>query len=492
MQALCSAFAIISGGAGTGKTYTLSRLVVMLVRGLGLNPKRIALVAPTGKAVNRLASSLKHEFAVLSQQASFEKLQDVYSQLHIQTIHRLLGIHPVDGRCRYDQERLLPFDCVILDEASMVDLALMHKLLRATAADTRVIIVGDPKQLPSVETGCLLADMVASAQTQPSAASLAFFSHINPLFDAKAHENTNVQEPTPSHDFLVSLQQVRRSEGALVSLAQATLNKDIGGIYSAQCEQFSFSQSLIHSQEPAQLNEILDRYIIPNVEKTVSATSVDAAWQSLHEYACLVPNRKGYAGVEWLNQKIEQVLSHRYSWIQMNKAYQGKAIMITQNDYSLGLYNGDIGIIWPDNNGDFWAFFPYQEKPYQEKPSQEPPKESADENSEIENTHTGKSRIGKIDKGASPSFQAYSLFTLPSYESVFAMTIHKTQGSEYQHVDIILPQHTKQYLSNELIYTALTRAKKSVRVFADKASFEQGVQREVNRVSGIANKFLAR
>jgi len=141
---------------------------------------------------------------------------------------------------------------------------------------------------------------------------------------------------------------------------------------------------------------------------------------SLHEYACLVPNRKGYAGVEWLNQKIEQVLSHRYSWIQMNKAYQGKAIMITQNDYSLGLYNGDIGIIWPDNNGDFWAFFPYQEKPYQEKPSQEPPKESADENSEIENTHTGKSRIGKIDKGASPSFQAYSLFTLPSYESVFA------------------------------------------------------------------------
>ncbi|WP_371194468.1 exodeoxyribonuclease V subunit alpha [Glaciecola sp. SC05] len=444
MNALVSKFAIISGGAGTGKTYTVSRLLLTLVRGLKLQPRRIGLIAPTGKAANRLASSLKFELAQFAKLPEFSDVNTLFSKVEVQTVHRLLGIHPVDGRCKYDQHRLLPFDCIILDEASMVDLSLMHKLLRATDSRCKFVMVGDPNQLPSVEAGCLLADLVASTAPELSRQSVNQLQALNPKLRVNI-EHFSAQ-PASKNQYLVSLQQGKRSEKGVTALAEAVLGGDYAALVNTFEQTVAFHNIAIDASHSEGLVKILTDSVLPQIAKTLSAQSIIEAWQALTEYACLTPNRRGYGGVEWVNAFIERALSQKFAWVESNQPYKGKPIMINQNDYSLGLFNGDVGIMWPDNKGELWAYFPAQE---------------------------------------AGSFQAFSLYTLPAYDPVYAMTIHKTQGSEYAQVDIILPLQSAHYLSRELLYTGVTRAKKQIRIFTDEQTLKAAVRQKIERVSGI-------
>lgn len=444
MHALVSQFAIISGGAGTGKTYTVSRLLMMLTRGLGISPRRIGLIAPTGKAANRLATSLQQELARLTNLPEFSNSATVYSQISVQTVHRLLGIHPIDGRCKYDGHRLLPFDCIILDEASMVDLSLMHKLMRATGSHCKLIMVGDPNQLPSVEAGCLLADLVAIAQPRLSSHRIAQLGMLNPhlrIEPLEFHTSTHCK-----NQYLVSLQQVKRSEQGVVRLADWVLKGEADKVFDLSDANTQWQSVVIAVDHAHGLEQVLVRSVLPELAKIFTATNLLDAWRSLMDYACLIPNRRGYGGVEWVNGFVENKLSRQYPWIEAGELYQGKPIMIVQNDYNLGLFNGDVGIIWPDETGELWAYFP---------------------------------------SGHSEQFQAFSLYTLPAFDAVYAMTIHKTQGSEYQHVDIILPHHTAKYLTRELLYTGVTRAKKQVRIFTDQPTLQAAITQKVQRVSGI-------
>lgn len=443
-NALTSRFSVISGGAGTGKTYTLSRILMVLLYAFDLHARRIGFVAPTGKAANRLATSLMQEMISLTSRSDFAKYQSMLQYIEVQTVHRLLKIHPIDGRCKYDEHRPLPFDYLILDEASMVDLSLMHKLLRATAANCKVIMVGDPNQLPSVDAGCLLADLVACGAPVMSQQRAKQLLSLNPNLQINIDDFDRSSEP--KNQYLVSLQKGKRSNQAVYDFAHAVLVGDATAVLRTANQSVTLHHSVVCNEQVNAFKQLLDCDVVPQLAASLSAPHLAQAWEALSQYACLIPNRRGFAGVDWVNAYVEYALSRRFAWVELGQAYRGKPIMISQNDYNLGLFNGDIGIIWPDDKGELWAYFP---------------------------------------SAQSAEFQQYSLYTLPAYDAVFAMTIHKTQGSEYQHVDVILPQHSAQYLTRELLYTGVTRAKKQLRVFSDEQTLVAAVKQKVERVSGV-------
>nr|WP_136249637.1 exodeoxyribonuclease V subunit alpha [Ningiella ruwaisensis] len=468
MHALYNQFSIITGGAGTGKTYTLSRLVAFLLCASEskIHASKIALLAPTGKAVNRLFNSMQHEFTALEKTLQTPLLQQL-AQMQIQTIHRLLGINPSHGGSKYDEFRKLNLDCVIVDEASMVDLALMHRLFSALPEDCKIVLVGDPNQLPSVETGSLLADLVAIAPKTISTSRLAKYSSQNPFLIARCDDG----QPKASLDYVVRLQAVRRSNGEIVRLAEAVLEGNVADTMSClkltsqaaasepNALYAQWVQQHISQVNSSALSKLITDELLHNYHALFTATSLEQAWQAISSYACLLPNRRGFAGTEHVNQLIEQGLATRYAQVQVGQAYLGKPILVTQNDYNLGLFNGDVGFLWHDEAynsleqkegmskaADLWAFFP------------------------------SKSGDG---------FDKLSIYTLPAYELTYAMTIHKTQGSEFKHVDIILPESSQRYATRALLYTGVTRAKDSVRIIADEQTLKSAIKKQVHRVSGI-------
>lgn len=450
--AVINRFSVISGGPGTGKTYTAVRIMALLLgQALGrdaLKSFKIALAAPTGKAAARLQESVRRAGTSLQCDSA---VRDVIPDEAF-TIHRLLGFRHGSPYFRYGYKNPLPYDAVIVDEASMVDLALMAKLVQAVPETSRLVLLGDMDQLASVEAGAVLGDICNAG------AESGFSKKFRAVIQELTGDSIPNEGRTPGllRDCITVLQKSRRfgSESEINALAKAVnrgdqdlavqvLRGEHGGLKpdtsrSVYWHEFPLTGDLKEALKDRVLNGYKDylRAIVP--EKAIS---------SFERFRILCVHRHGLFGVVNLNGMVEEILSDRNLIPRGRLWYPYRPVMVTRNDYTLKLFNGDVGIAMPDpdTGRDLRVFF-------------------------ISSDGTKRS---------------FPPGRLPEHETVFAMTVHKSQGSEFDKVLFVLPLKQSQILTRELIYTGITRAVNEVELWAEERVFRAGVKNRIQRNSGL-------
>lgn len=457
-------FSVIAGGPGTGKTYTVTKLLAALIM---LNNSKvldrgeinstysldISLVAPTGKAAQRLSES------IISAISGFKGLIDDHVLAAIpteaQTIHRLLGVIPNSPNFRHNQNNLLTCDILLIDEVSMVDLPMMARIFRALKRETKVILLGDADQLPSVAVGSVLADIAPRPHCGYSRDNFQYLAQVCQL-DVQ-HISEAFEQTNHCSDHLSFLKTSRRfdGEGEIGRLATHVIQGEDSiswQLLQQSSENIKSQLSLTDSELDSWLSPLIKEYY----QEISQCVSIDDAFALLSQFRILCVTRQGEFGVDAINQWVKDKLRSYAgkAWGQSQENYHGMPIMISENDYRLGLFNGDIGLLWRanDSTDQLMAFF-------------EQPK-----------TQEGKTCY----KTLLPS-------RLPKYDSVYAMTIHKTQGSEFSHVAMLLPKQVNNLLlSRELLYTGITRAKEQLTIATNKQTWQQGVVSVVKRYSGLS------
>lgn len=431
-NALLQAFTVVAGGPGTGKTYTVTRLLACLIACLPIEhdaPLVIRMAAPTGKAAQRLAESIaaaRTELAGLVPAAVLSAIPDSGT-----TLHRLLGVVRNRPGFRHNASNPLQLDVLVVDEASMVDLPLMTRLFQALPARCRVILLGDPDQLPSVAAGSVLADLAALAPCDYSAQRLAALAGLGVTLDA-------AEPGAVEANYLTTLRQSRRfdASGGIGELARQVLAGDGAG----SLQTLTTAGDVLALQDRRRSAAAVTRWLDTHYRPIAEARCLDDAFQALQRFRILCPARGGPWGVDAIN---------RVALARMNPAglahYCGKPIMITRNHHDLGLYNGDVGLLWPDDDGQLLAWFP-----------------------------------------VAGGFRPMAPGRLPEHELVYAMTIHKTQGSEFDRVALVLPEQPSAGLTRELLYTAITRARNALEVVASESVWSAAVAQRVQRDSGLA------
>ncbi|SDG03780.1 exodeoxyribonuclease V subunit alpha [Chitinophaga filiformis] len=436
-------FTIITGGPGTGKTTTVAKILAILYN---LDPSlKVALAAPTGKAAARMAESLRN-----TQLPVDETITAQFQSLTPSTIHRLLRSKKDSPYFVHNADNPLNFDVVIVDECSMIDVALFAKLLDAIGAGTRLILLGDKDQLASVEAGSLFGDLCQAQGTLNlfTAERLALINSFIPDEQRKLPlTQVKEQDPHPLFQHLVELRRSHRFSG----------EKGIGKFSKAIIAN---NQTAIQSFLPPGADEqvIIDqeyskelfRDFVSGYSAFIVENDIRTALQLLNDLRVLCAIREGEEGLYAINKTIEKIL-HDKRLIKVNADfYENRPIILTRNYYEHGLFNGDTGIIRPDELGVLMAWF-------------------EDSNGEL--------------KAVLPGY-------LTEAETVFAMTIHKSQGSEFKEVMVILPKAKDvPILTRELLYTGVTRAKQKVYVQASAAILMQTAARFVERASGIGQRF---
>ncbi len=421
-QAVLSARArrlsLIVGGPGTGKTSTVVKLLAVLVGDAiaqsGAAP-RILLAAPTGKAAQRLAEAIERARDQLPVSDAIKTAIPSAAS----TIHRALGsVHGSATRFRHHQENPLACDVFVLDEASMVDLALMRRLLDAIPTHARVVLLGDPDQLVSVEAGGVLGDLCVSAEDPQS-----------PLAPCLSRLTRSYRYPKDSGIAALSAAVHAQDFPAVLDV----LKSGMGDVkYSAAIRSASLTKALE--------GEARHHY------RALHAAELDAKLDALDRFRVLCAHRRGHGGVEELNEILARVISGRPRRPADN--YPGRPIMITHNEYTTKLFNGDVGVLHREGRGGLTAHF----------------------------------------RAGPRTVRSLSLSRLPRHESVYAMTVHKSQGSEFDQVAIVLPERPSPILCRELLYTAITRAKHAVSVHASEASLEAAVTQRSERASGLVDR----
>ncbi|MBU2870513.1 exodeoxyribonuclease V subunit alpha [Colwellia sp. E2M01] len=497
-------FSVIAGGPGTGKTYTVTKLLAALVKLEQENkaeqikqPEQgkqttsalnIALVAPTGKAAQRLSESILDAINGFKDFIDERILSDIPSQA--QTIHRLLGVIPNSPNFRHDEHNQLSYDIVLIDEVSMVDLPLMTRVFRALKESTKVILLGDADQLPSVAAGSVLADIAPrphSGYSEENQHYLADVCQLNTMQQQALSSIKTKYTLLNQTDYLTFLIKSRRfdGKGGIGLIASAVIKGDAKNSWQllnnmqADTTEPSQAETLVPEKQLVLAEGALEHWLAPLVKEyfqpIASYHDVKAAFTLLSKFRVLCATRQGDYGVEQLNETIKAYLGQSTPFhLQSSQGqngqsmlYHGLPIMINQNDYRLGLYNGDIGLIW-----------------------------------HIEDTNGIKHLMACFeDASATDGIRKILPSRLPQYESVYAMTIHKTQGSEFSHVAMVLSQtesesqnsgvsssaiNASQLLSRELLYTGITRAKKQLTIATTQAVWRQGVIGQVKRHSGLS------
>ena len=405
-MAINQAFCMITGGPGTGKTTTVVKILALLQE-LSDQPLLIALAAPTGKAAMRLQESIGFNKAALPCIAAIKSAIPE----SVTTLHRLLGAKPPSPYFRHNAKQPLVYDLVVVDEASMVDLALMSKLVDALKPGARLILLGDKDQLASVESGAVLADLTTALpqQTLELQKSHRFDEDIKNLATA-----INQQQDLEAWRLL------------------QTGNKNIALLETDLIDYISKQQ-------------------IDYLRLITARAEFSDIYKAFNRFQALCATRLGKNSVSDINHAVELSLSNKKLIHLSGLWYCGRPIMITQNNAALQLYNGDIGICLRD-------------------------KEQEDQ-------------LRVFFQRADGSIKKYLPARIPHCETVFAMTIHKSQGSEFEEVLIILPETISPVLTKELLYTAITRAKKTIKLVANEAVFFSTVRQRVQRVTGLINRF---
>jgi exodeoxyribonuclease V alpha subunit len=446
---LLKRFCVITGGPGTGKTYAIAGILALLQECAGRKNSIVRLAAPTGKAAARLGESLLQAKKNLN---CSRTVKDTIPD-EVFTIHRLL--QPIAGTpyFRYNSNNYLPADVVVVDEASMVDLALMTKLLQAVPADARLLIVGDKDQLASVEAGSVLGD-ICDRETSHGF-SKAFLKQVLMLTGLSGEQFNHLSTTgTPLQDCICVLQKNYRfsSRSGIGAISHAINQGDIERSLDLLKNPSETTVEWQAVSTPEELGRKLVPRILEGYRKYLTIQDPVLAMGAFNQFKILCALKIGPFGVQAINLLAEQALA-RENLITVNSGmgfpwYRGRPVMITQNSYNLGLYNGDIGITLPDP-------------------------QSADD------------QLMVYFQDASGGVRRFLPHRLPEHETVYAMTVHKSQGSEFNQVFLILPDRDYPLLTRELIYTGLTRARKKISIWGKETVVRTAISRKIERSSGL-------
>ena len=488
--AVRSQFSIITGGPGTGKTYTVARLLALLLA-LSNNPNalRIALAAPTGKAAARLKQSIDTALTSLSTAIGDQlPLTPLIQQIGAaRTLHGLLGARPDTRQFKHHAGNPLEIDVLIVDEASMVHLEMMASLLSALPSNAMLVLLGDKDQLASVEAGAVLGDLCTNAvlgNYSPATADYILQTTQQKLpsqFVINAAINSAINEPSTLSQQTVMLRQSQRFDVHIAALANAV---NEGRSNDAKALLINNDNGVIHWQQQATQQQLVElaifgkaklandnganntvhntanstgysAYLQQIADSNLSATSDQAAHQSwvvsvlksFDSLRVLCAVRQGNWGVTGLNETIEHALEALKLINKVGEWYVGRPVMVTKNDYGLGVFNGDIGITLQDP----------------------------------------KRKVLRVYFLEGEQVKSVLTSRLQSVETAFAMTVHKSQGSEFLHTVLALPPKTTDVLTRELIYTGITRARHFFTLITPNDNvFAEAITKQTQRASGLA------
>lgn len=444
--ALTRRISVIAGGPGTGKTTTVAKMLAALIQTGGSGRCRIRLAAPTGKAAARLSESL----GLALGQLPLSDEQKALLPADAGTLHRLLGIRPGSQRARYHAGNPLHLDVLVVDEASMIDLPMMARLIEALPTHARVIFLGDRDQLASVEAGAVLGDICAwmNAGYTPQRAQM-----LSRLTGAAVPAGEG-DAAGALRDSLCLLQKSYRfgSDSGIGLLADAVNRGDRAAVSAVFAQEFSditLRPLTTGEQYQAMLTEALSGYA-DYLQLLKAQATPGEILSAFSRYQLLCALREGPFGVSGLNAQLEQLLARRgkITPSRHSRWYEGRPVMISRNDSALGLFNGDVGIALDRGTG-LRVWFPLPD--------------------------------GTI-KSVQPN-------RLPEHDTAWAMTVHKSQGSEFNHAALVLPDRSVPVVTRELVYTAITRAKQRLSIYADMQLLAQAVTRRTERRSGLAALF---
>jgi len=420
-------FAVLAGGPGTGKTTTVARIVALLVQqaaALDERPPLVALAAPTGKAAARLQEAVHAETVKLPVDSQTRAL---LMGLRASTLHRLLGYRP-DSHSRFSHDRgnRLPHDVVIVDETSMVSLWQMARLVEAVRPEARLILVGDPGQLASIEAGVVLDDIVQGGWGPRSNAGI------------------------------VILDRVHRYGGGIARLAESIRAGDgdatVAALGAAPGE---ITWLPVDAQDAeADLDLVRGRAVAAGIELTAAARDGDArrALATLTRFRLLCAHRRGPYGVSDWTSRVQAWLSGEVTDLDVDQRdFVGRPLLVTENDYELGLWNGDAGVIVQG---------------------------------------AGERPVAVFERGE--ELLRFSPLRLGSVQTVYAMTIHKSQGSQFDTAAVLLPDVSSRILTRELLYTAITRAREELILVGSEDAVRTAVARPVARASGLRERLWGR
>ena len=479
------AFTVITGGPGTGKTTTVVR-VLGLLQTLHLRehpgPLRIRLAAPTGKAAARLNASITEQIA----QLDVDDTVRAAIPAEVVTLHRLLGARPDTRRFRHDHGNPLHLDVLVIDEASMIDLEMMSAVLSALPPQARLILLGDKDQLSSVEAGAVLGDLCRNAAEGHYSAETADWIRKTTGDDIRPFVHENAQ---PLDQQVAMLRRshrfgVRSGIGQLAAAVNSGVAATVQQVLSGDLADLAWITTATPAQLAALAVDGSTRSTRPGGGSETNGTSgyrhylerlrehrpdpgdqaAQEAWahavlQAFNRFQLLCALRHGAHGVDGLNPLISEALLQRGLIEASHGWYEGRPVMITRNDYSLGLANGDVGIClrMPDPQGRSRLVVAFEAGP-----------------------------------GANPASGQRIRQVLPSrlgdVVTVYAMTVHKSQGSEFDHTALVLPTEPAAIITRELLYTGITRARKRFVLVGSEATVEQATQQRTRRYSGLAER----
>ncbi|HXK00309.1 MAG TPA: exodeoxyribonuclease V subunit alpha [Buchnera sp. (in: enterobacteria)] len=440
----------IIGGPGTGKTTVIAKILLSLIR-VSKKKIKIRLAAPTGKASARLTESLKYAFKKIK---CTEVEKNILPQQAI-TLHALLGITQKNKKPFFNVNNILNIDVLIIDESSMIDLLLMEKIINALPKKVKVIFLGDINQLPSIEPGCILKDIYTYHYHGYSYETAKILKNIT---ECKINIIDNILHTTINDSICVLKKKYRFNPISDIAQLEEDLKKNSSNLIK---KIFYNKYKNVFYHEINNDNDYLNmiKKIVKEYSKYLNTIKTDYnlknIMQKFNEYRVLCAIRNGIYGVKNINKYIEMQMEHmnliKSYKLKDNIWYTGKPIMITKNNKSLGLFNGDIGITILDNKKKLKVFF------------------VLDEN----------------------NIKIIPIELIFEYETTWVMTIHKAQGSEFTHTVLILPNIDQTILTKELIYTAITRACDKLTIYAEKKTFLKIIKKKNIRYSGLnPNYFL--
>jgi len=415
-QAVEQSLLIISGGPGTGKTTTVLSILHVLKKLTSPDRElRVALAAPTGKAAQRIQESMQQGLEGLAMK---DRLPEAL------TLHRLLEYMPVSGRFRRHGEHPLDHDLIIVDEASMLDLALMHQLAVAVADGSRLLLLGDKDQLASVDAGSVLGDLVDGVQSLSSEEQIPQVCVLKEYFRFDANSG-----------IAALCENIRKGDiaNAMRCLERHADYKDL---------------SWISRNSEADLDQYLRDQFLPRFLPRLSISDPMQALAALRRSCLLSPMRKGPFGTESLNERIFKLLARHKKSKSGIPGFCGCPVLVKENDYESGLFNGDLGVMLPGEADEWTVVFPHDDE---------------------------------------HGYRRMPLEQLPAFDYAFAMTVHKSQGSEFEEASLVLPNKDNALLSRELLYTAVSRARKHATVISSQAILEACIRRKISRDSGLVD-----
>jgi len=432
---------VMSGGPGAGKTTLAVKILAMLIEYAGPEKCRIALTAPTGKAAARLKQAIKQACAKI------DIPESVKTSLQIEacTIHRLLGVSS-DGRFKYNDLNKLPYNIIVMDEASMTDIALFTKFISAVPHDARIILCGDKDQLASIDPGMVFCDICDNGEKHLNTPE--FSSVVSSIFpEIHVEADKSVQPLADSISVLKTNFRFNNNSG-IGTISNLIKNGDAQKSWKILEKNELKDIVLRNVASLDELPTMLYSLIVKHYSRYYAQTDPVKVFEIFNEFRVLCAIRNGPLGVEGINSVIERILINEGLIRSDSPWYPGRPVMIIANDYNAGLFNGDVGITLRDGSGTK-VFFP----------------------------------------GLNPDeIRAFSPRQLPPHQTVHAMTVHKSQGSEFGHVLLILPSVFTRGLSRELVYTGITRARSLCELWCNRDIFVKAIENPTIRMSGLREK----